>query len=74
MLLDEKAYDEGLKLLAEAPVDAVIVDPSFHDGHLEAYAQSFGAGVISAPVRMSDGSARHDPNRLASVFADLMGR
>ena len=69
-----------LEFLAEhAPwlrLDDVIVDPSFADAdpHLAAYAASFGARLVNAPVRMSDGSPRHDPNRLASVFADVMGR
>lgn len=56
--------------------DVVVCDPTFvrDDPHLAAFALSLGAEVVVAPVRMSDGSARHDPNRLASVFADLMGR
>lgn len=71
---------EHLEFLSEhAPwlrLDAVIVDPSFarDDTHLAAYAASFGADVVTAHVRMSDGSPRHDPNRLASVYADLMSR
>lgn len=57
-------------------LDAVVCDPTFArgDAHLEGYARSLGAELVIAPVRMSDGSARHDPNRLASVYADLMGR
>lgn len=55
-------------------LDAVVCDPTFvrEDPHLAAYARSLGAELVLAPVRMSDGSARHDPNRLASVYADLM--
>ena len=55
--------------------DAVVCDPTFvrGDRHLESYAESLGAHLVVAPVRMSDGSPRHDPNRLASMFADLMG-
>lgn len=57
-------------------LDAVVCDPSFAAGdpHLAAYARSLGAELVIVPVRLSDGSARHDPNRLASVYADLMGR
>lgn len=71
---------EHLEFLAEhAPnlrFDAVIVDPTFlrGDTHLAGYARSLGAELVVSPVRMSDGSPRHDPNRLASVYADLMGR
>ncbi|WP_040161653.1 gluconeogenesis factor YvcK family protein [Nigerium massiliense] len=69
---------EHLEFLSEhAPwlrLDTVVVDPSFQDQHLDAYAGSFGARLVIAPVRMSDGSPRHDPNRLASVFADIVGR
>lgn len=56
--------------------DAIVCDPTFSRGdpHLATFARSLGAELVVAPVRMSDGSARHDPNRLASVYADLMGR
>ena len=55
--------------------DHVVCDPSFagEDPHLASYARSLGADLVVAPVRMSDGSARHDPNRLASVYHDLIG-
>lgn len=55
-------------------LDAVVCDPSFvrDDPHLASYARSLGAELVVEQVRMSDGSARHDPNRLASVYADLM--
>lgn len=66
-------------LAAHAPqlrLDYVICDPSFvaNDPHVETYARAMGAQLVVAPVRMRDGSPRHDPNRLASVFADVMGR
>ena len=56
-------------------LDAVLVDPSFADGdpHLEAFATSLGAELVIADVRMRDGSARHDPLKLASAYAGLMG-
>lgn len=54
--------------------DTIVADPTFvcEDPHLAAYARSLGAELVVQPVRMSDGSARHDANRLASVYADLM--
>lgn len=79
---DETAgYDASrhLELLAEhAPalrLDHVIVDQSSaaNDKHLKAYAESFGAELKVADVAMRDGSPRHDPLRLASVFQEIMG-
>ncbi|MDR1236896.1 MAG: uridine diphosphate-N-acetylglucosamine-binding protein YvcK [Propionibacteriaceae bacterium] len=65
-------------LAAHAPtlrLDTVIADPSFAAGdrHLAGYAASLGAELIIEDVRMRDGSARHDPYRLASIFAQIMG-
>lgn len=68
-----------IEVLAEhAPdlrLDAVVADPSFADGdtHLKTFANSLGAELIVAPIRMRDGSARHDPLLLASVYAGIMG-
>jgi uncharacterized cofD-like protein len=68
-----------LEVLAQhAPglrLDAVVADPSFANGdpHLATFASSLGAELIVAPVRMRDGSARHDPLLLASVYAGIMG-
>jgi len=85
MNLDDSYETEGytasehLEVLADhAPglrIDAVIVDPTFlrGDQHFATFAASLGARVVAADVRSSDGSARHDPNRLASVYADVMG-
>lgn len=55
--------------------DAVVCDPSFahDDAQVRTFAESMGARLVIAPVRMRDGSPRHDPNLLASVYADLMG-
>jgi len=55
-------------------LDAVLVDPSFAEGDpsLEAFAASFGAKLVVADVRMRDGSARHDPLKLAAEYAGLM--
>lgn len=67
-----------LEVLADhAPrlrLDAVVVDHSFAEGdpHLEQYVGSLGGRLVLADVRMRDGSARHDPLRLAAVYAELM--
>ncbi len=68
-----------IEVLAEhAPglrLDVVVADPSFAAGdpHLAAYVASIGARLVVAPVRMRDGSPRHDPLLLASVYAGIMG-
>lgn len=68
-----------VEVLAEhAPglrLDAVVADPSFAAGdpHLATYVQSLGARLVVAPVRMRDGSPRHDPHLLAAVYAGIMG-
>lgn len=68
-----------MELLAEhAPalrLDYVIVDEGFaeRDRHLATYVSSVGAELIVANVSMRDGSARHDPFRLAATYADVMG-
>ncbi|HHU38450.1 MAG TPA: uridine diphosphate-N-acetylglucosamine-binding protein YvcK [Propionibacterium sp.] len=69
-----------LEVLADhAPLlrlDTIVCDPTYAAGdpHLASYAASLGAELIVTPVRASDGSPRHDINRLASVYADIMGR
>ena len=69
-----------LEALAEhAPrlrLDTIVIDPTYAAGdqHLATYAASLGAELVIAPVRARDGSPRHDVNRLAGVYADLMGR
>jgi len=57
-------------------LEAVLVDPTFAAGdtHLEHYAASLGADVVIADVRMRDGSARHDPLKLASAYDAIMHR
>ncbi len=68
-----------VEVLAEhAPglrLDAVVADPSFADGdtHLATYVRSLGARLVVAPVRMRDGSPRHDPHLLSAVYAGIMG-
>ena len=69
-----------LEALAEhAPrlrLDTIVCDPTYAEGdpHLETFAASLGAELVVADVRARDGSPRHDVNRLAGVYADLMGR
>lgn len=57
-------------------LDVVVVDPSFaaDDPPLERYARSLGARLVVENVRMRDGSPRHDPHRLAAVYAELLSR
>lgn len=68
-----------VELLAEhAPqlrLDYVLADPTFatDDPHLEAFCASLGAELWIADVAVRDGSPRHDPLRLASIFAEIMG-
>ncbi len=68
-----------IEVLAEhAPelrFDVVVADPTFaaDDPHLATYVTSLGARLVVAPVRMRDGTPRHDPHLLASVYAGIMG-
>lgn len=67
-----------LEVLADhAPrlrLDVVVVDPTFAEGdaHLERYVGSLGGRLVVSDVRMRDGSARHDPLKLAAVYAGVM--
>ncbi|OCL31727.1 hypothetical protein BCR15_08875 [Tessaracoccus lapidicaptus] len=68
-----------IELLAEhAPglnLDVVIADSRFADSdhHLESYVRSLGGQLVTADVHARDGSATHDPNRLAAVFSEVIG-
>lgn len=66
-----------IELLAEhAPMlrlDVVIADRGFADHHLEGFVASLGAELVVADIAVRDGTARHDPLRLASVYAEVMG-
>lgn len=67
-----------IELLTEhAPglrLDYVLADQSFGagDAQLAELAAGLGAQLVVADVRMHDGTARHDPLRLASLFRELM--
>ncbi len=67
-----------IELLAEhAPqlrIDWVVAGQSFaaQDPHLADYVASLGGRLKVVDVAMRDGSARHDPLRLASVYAEIM--
>ena len=71
---------EHLDVLAEhAPglrFDAIVCDPTFaaDDPRLTRHVAALGSELILQPVRASDGSPRHDVNRLASVYADVIAR
>lgn len=57
-------------------LDKVLADPRFvgdDRAHLEGFAGSLGAELVVADVAMHDGSARHDPLRLAAAYAEIMG-
>lgn len=55
-------------------LDVVLADSSFADDpHLASYAASLGAELVVADLAMRDGSPRHDPLRLASIYAEIMG-
>ena len=82
----EPAYEtEGfsaarhVELLAEhAPdirLDAVLADQRFaaDDVHLADWAAALGADLVVADLAARDGSPRHDPLRLASAYAEIMG-
>ena len=68
-----------LELLADhAPrlrLDVVLADASFgsEDSHLAKWAGSLGAELVVADLAARDGSPRHDPLRLASAYAEVMG-
>jgi uncharacterized cofD-like protein len=68
-----------IELLAEhAPnlrLDVVLTDSAFaaDDPHLAAFARSLGAQLVVADLAARDGSPRHDPLRLASAYAEVMG-
>jgi uncharacterized cofD-like protein len=68
-----------IELLAEhAPdlrLDVVLADSGFasDDPHLSAWADSLGARLEVADLAARDRSPRHDPLRLASAYAEIMG-
>ena len=43
------------------------------DPHLTTWAESLGAELVVADLAARDGSPRHDPLRLASAYAEIMG-
>ena len=66
--------EDDLRAINVSERDVVIVDPSFaaDDPPLERFTRSLGARLVVENVRMRDGSPRHDPHRLAAVYAGLM--
>jgi uncharacterized cofD-like protein len=74
------AVDHLRVLLDHAPdlsLGTVLVDPSVagddHDlAELEALAGKRGARVVVADVACDDGTARHDPEKLASAYAGIL--
>nr|WP_245581209.1 uridine diphosphate-N-acetylglucosamine-binding protein YvcK [Propionicicella superfundia] len=68
-----------IEVLAEhAPtlrLDTVLADVrlSRSDRHIQRFVESLGGRLMIADVAMRDGTARHDPNRLAAAYAEIMG-
>ena len=68
-----------IELLADhAPdlrLDVVLADSGFalDDPHLASRAESLGAQLVVADLAARDGSPRHDPLRLASAYAEILG-
>ncbi|SDB80188.1 conserved hypothetical protein, cofD-related [Raineyella antarctica] len=57
-------------------LDVVLADPRFvadDREHLEGFAASLGAELVVADMAMRDGTARHDPLRLAAAYSEVMG-
>ncbi|WP_432559241.1 gluconeogenesis factor YvcK family protein [Granulicoccus sp. GXG6511] len=76
---DGYSASQHVEILADhAPrlrLDTIVADASFarDDRHLPAYAQSLGARLVLADLALRDGTPRHDPLRLASIYAEVMG-
>jgi uncharacterized cofD-like protein len=68
-----------IELLADhAPdlrLDVVLADSGFasDDPHLASRAEALGARLVVADLAARDGSPRHDPLRLASAYAEILG-
>jgi 2-phospho-L-lactate transferase/gluconeogenesis factor (CofD/UPF0052 family) len=68
-----------VELLADhAPdlrLDVVLADGNFgaDDPHLAGWVDSLGAELVVGDLAARDGSPRHDPLRLASAYAEIMG-
>ncbi len=68
-----------VELLAEhAPdlrLDVVLAHSGFasDDPHLAKWVDSLGARLVVADLAVRDGTPRHDPLRLASAYAEIMG-
>jgi hypothetical protein len=55
-------------------IDVVLADPKMVPDHvaLERVAARFGARVVLAPIAVSDGTPRHDPELFASAYRDVL--
>lgn len=68
-----------IELLAEhvpeIRFDVVIAPPGFAstDPYLEGFVRSLGGELMVSDVAARSGSPRHDPNRLAAAYAEVMG-
>jgi uncharacterized cofD-like protein len=72
------APETYLEVLADhAPgwqIDVVLADPKMVPDHvaLERVAAQLGARVVLAPIAVSDGTPRHDPELFASAYRDVL--
>lgn len=67
--------DHVAALVAHAPgfpVDVVLADDSADSPSLHTAAETLGARLVLAPVAVDDGTPRHDPNRLAAAYAEIL--
>lgn len=73
-LTAEKHLDALHAHAPELSVDVVIADPSSVGDitALESSAQLLGAQLLLRQVRVGDGTARHDPLRLAAAYRDVI--
>jgi 2-phospho-L-lactate transferase/gluconeogenesis factor (CofD/UPF0052 family) len=65
-------------LASHAPdlvLDVVLADPAgvLDTRGLMSLVESAGGTLVLAPVAMGDGTPRHDPERLAAAYGEIMG-
>jgi uncharacterized cofD-like protein len=71
--------EQHLEVLAahapELTLDVVLADRGMVDDpvRLESVVRTFGADLVLADVAVGDGTARHDPKRLAEAYATVLG-
>ncbi len=56
------------------PVDVVLASSGAEEEVLDTAVEALGARLVRAPVAADDGSARHDPARLAAAYEEIFRR